>query len=189
MRHSPISAAQPGDSPCQSVHCSQVNGSMADDAWQCLGTWAMAGTVVTVTVPGSVVSAGGATLHIGGWTDTIYKKADWPRLPQIVSVLRDCFAVVEKRICGTCLAGCSPLCPRGNKQPRKYPICRFVGLTSPPQPPRLPRLWAGLSTFAYLAARTWVSSACKSQVCYCFFLHSFCGLELCHLSACVRVAI
>ena len=44
----------------------------------------MPGTLVTVTLPSSVVTAGGATLHIGGWTDWLYKKTTWVRLPEVV---------------------------------------------------------------------------------------------------------
>lgn len=62
----------------------QVNGSMASNVWQCLATYAMPGTVVTVTVPASLASVGGVDLHIGGWTDKLYRKTEWVRLPEIV---------------------------------------------------------------------------------------------------------
>lgn len=55
--------------------------------WQCLGMYAMSGTVVTVSVPASLVGAG-ATLHIGGWSDVLYKKTTWYRLPEMVRWFR-----------------------------------------------------------------------------------------------------
>ena len=50
----------------------QINGSVVGSFWQCLGMYAMPGRPVKITVPASLVTAGGATLHIGGWTDTLY---------------------------------------------------------------------------------------------------------------------
>jgi hypothetical protein len=44
----------------------------------------MPGTVVKVTVPSSVVATGTTTVHIGGWTDLLYSKTTWRRLPDIV---------------------------------------------------------------------------------------------------------
>lgn len=43
----------------------------------------MPGTVVQVTVPASLATVG-ATLHIGGFTDTLYDHTQWARLPEIV---------------------------------------------------------------------------------------------------------
>ena len=44
----------------------------------------MPGKNVTVTVPSSIATAGSATLHIGGWTDKLYAKTLWKRLPDVV---------------------------------------------------------------------------------------------------------
>jgi hypothetical protein len=44
----------------------------------------MPGTLVTVTLPSIVVARGGATVHIGGWTDLRYKTTTWYRLPEVV---------------------------------------------------------------------------------------------------------
>lgn len=61
----------------------QVKGNLATSYWQFLGVWAMAGRPVKVTVPASVVKAGGAWLLVGGWTDQLYHHAQWYRLPEI----------------------------------------------------------------------------------------------------------
>ena len=44
----------------------------------------MPGTVVTVTLPSSVMSTGTPTIHIGGWSDWLYKKTTWKRLPEML---------------------------------------------------------------------------------------------------------
>lgn len=51
----------------------QVEGSTADEYWQALGAYALPGQLVNVTVPARLVATGGATLHIGGWTDLNYQ--------------------------------------------------------------------------------------------------------------------
>lgn len=68
----------------------KIKGTTADSYWQGLGLWAMAGQPVTVTIPQALLRAlpvGSApiTLHIGGWTDNIYKdRAEFTRLPEMV---------------------------------------------------------------------------------------------------------
>jgi hypothetical protein len=52
--------------------------------WQCLGLYAMPGTVVTFTMPSVLATAGTTVIHIGGWTDVLYKKTTWYRLPEVV---------------------------------------------------------------------------------------------------------
>ena len=51
----------------------QINGSTVGTFWQCLGTYALPGLLINVTVPANVAAHGGANLHIGGWADTLYK--------------------------------------------------------------------------------------------------------------------
>ena len=68
----------------RTLGCLQINGTTATDYWQCLGMYAMPGRPVTVTVPASIASLQQATLHIGGWTDGLYKHTEWARLPEIV---------------------------------------------------------------------------------------------------------
>jgi hypothetical protein len=43
----------------------------------------MPGTEVTVTLPSSVINPA-TTIHIGGWTDLLYTKSTWKRLPEVV---------------------------------------------------------------------------------------------------------
>jgi hypothetical protein len=62
----------------------QINGTILERHWQCLGLYAMPGTLVTVTLPSTVVTPGVTTVHIGGWTDLLYKKSTWYRLPDVV---------------------------------------------------------------------------------------------------------
>ncbi|KAI7843452.1 hypothetical protein COHA_002930 [Chlorella ohadii] len=73
-----------GTQPISGTVTRTVNGSQLGTQWQCLGLWAMAGQVVQVTVPDSLVATGGATLHIGGWTDWLHRKVEWARLPDMV---------------------------------------------------------------------------------------------------------
>jgi hypothetical protein len=65
-------------------HGVQVAGDTTEAYWQCLGMYAMPGRVVTITVPQAVVAAGEAMLHIGGWTDLLYERDKWARLPEVV---------------------------------------------------------------------------------------------------------
>jgi hypothetical protein len=62
----------------------QINGTVLERYWQCLGLYAMPGTLVALTLPSAVVTRGGTTVHIGGWTDLLYKKTTWYRLPEVV---------------------------------------------------------------------------------------------------------
>jgi hypothetical protein len=63
----------------------QINGTTSTEKyWQCLGLYAMPGTLVTVTLPPSVTTDGTTVIHIGGWTDLLYKKTTWYRLPEVV---------------------------------------------------------------------------------------------------------
>lgn len=49
----------------------QINGSVVDLYWQCLGMYAPPGWTIDITVPASLIAVG-ATMHIGGWTDVLY---------------------------------------------------------------------------------------------------------------------
>lgn len=42
--------------------------------WQGIGIYALPGQVVEVTLPASVVSLGNTNIHIGGWTDKLYRE-------------------------------------------------------------------------------------------------------------------
>ena len=68
---------------------SQINGTTLTTHWQTLGLWAMAGKPVNVTLPQALLTAAAGTgaaiqLHIGGWTDSLWNKESWPRLPDMV---------------------------------------------------------------------------------------------------------
>lgn len=44
---------------------------------------------MTIELPSSLLGLPGPiTLHIGGWTDTLYHKEEWYRLPEIVRFYR-----------------------------------------------------------------------------------------------------
>lgn len=57
---------------------------MAAPAWQCLGMYALPGRVVTITVPANVAPISDVSFHIGGWTDSLYHKTEWHRVPKAV---------------------------------------------------------------------------------------------------------
>ncbi len=51
----------------------------------------MAGKLVNVTLPQTLLTAaagagGSIQLQIGGWTDSLWRKDDWVRLPDLVRV-------------------------------------------------------------------------------------------------------
>ncbi|KAF8059185.1 TCAF2 [Scenedesmus sp. PABB004] len=68
----------------------QVNATTPGDAmlWHSTGLYAPPGAVVKLTLPAALLGldsdAGAVTAHIGGWTDTLYEKDEWARLPEVV---------------------------------------------------------------------------------------------------------
>ncbi|GAB4822327.1 hypothetical protein N2152v2_009373 [Parachlorella kessleri] len=73
-----------GTRPLAGPIARMITGTTTTSYWQCTGMYAMAGQLVTVRVPPQLLGKGPVWLHIGGWTDPLYKKAQWVRLPELV---------------------------------------------------------------------------------------------------------
>ena len=62
----------------------QLNGTTTSSYWHSTGLYASPGTVVTVTLPNSLLpSTGAISFLVGCHTDGIWHKADWPRMPEM----------------------------------------------------------------------------------------------------------
>ena len=83
--HAPVEALSaspdakffPGLPPAGTTHYQgtltrTINGSMADRGWQGFGVYALPGQVLNITIPQALLSAN-PRLHIGGWTDLLYR--------------------------------------------------------------------------------------------------------------------
>ena len=62
----------------------QLNGTTTASYWHSTGLYASPGTVVTVTLPNSLLaSAGSITYLVGCHTDGIWHKEEWTRMPEM----------------------------------------------------------------------------------------------------------